>query len=107
VLVLVCFFFMSHVQILASVNCLIMWRLCAFERPCVAVAPCWSPIRSSRSVALSSWNVMSVYISPSPGMPRFRQNSWESGMLLSFGRATCDSVFCGLCVVVCCLGIGC
>ena len=38
--VLVCYIcFMSHGRMLAFVDCPIMWRLCASERPCDAVAP--------------------------------------------------------------------
>ena len=80
-----------------------MRRLCAYASPCAVVAPLWSHMRSSRIVALGSCNVLLKYMRPGPGMPCFRQNAWESGRLLSFGRARCGrSVGC-LCLEVCCL----
>jgi hypothetical protein len=60
---------MSHVRILASVDCPIMWRLCASERPCAAVAPCWSSMRRSRIEALGSCSGLLKYIMPGPWMP--------------------------------------
>jgi len=98
-----CIFFMSQDRILASVDCPIMWRLCASVSPCVAVAPLWSPMRSSRIVALGFYNVLLEYTRPGPGIPCFRQNTWELGRVLSFGRARCGrSVGC-LCLEVWCL----
>ena len=70
-----CICFLSQDRMLASVDCLIMWRLCASVSPCVVVAPLWSPMRSSRIVALSSCNVLLKYMRPGPGMPCFRQNA--------------------------------
>jgi hypothetical protein len=43
-----CICFKSQDRMLASVDCPIMWRLCASVCPCAAVAPIWSPMRSSR-----------------------------------------------------------
>jgi len=81
-----------------------MWLFCASERPpCVAVAPPWSPMRSSRIAALASCNVLWEYIRHRPGMPCFRQNAWELGRLLIFGRARCGRSVGRLCLVVCCL----
>ena len=70
---------MSHDRILASVDCLIMLRLCASERPCAAVAPLWSPMRSSRIVKLASCDVSLEYTRLGLGMPCFRQDAWELG----------------------------
>ncbi len=70
-----CICFMSHDRMLASVDCPIMWRLCAFVSACAAVAPLWSPMRSSRIVALGSCNVLLEYMRPGPKMPCFRQNA--------------------------------
>ena len=98
-----CIFCMSHDRMLASVDYPIMWRLCAFKRPCAAVAPLWSPMRSSRIVALGSCNVLLEYIRSKLGMPCFRQNAWEFGRLLNFGRARCGRSVGGLCLEVCCM----
>ncbi len=68
-----CICFISQERMLASVDCPIMWRLCASVSPCVVVAPLWSPMRSSRNVALDSCNVLLEYTRPGPGMPCFRQ----------------------------------
>jgi hypothetical protein len=57
------------------VDCPMMWRLCASVSPCAAVAPLWSPISSSRIVALGSCNVLFEYKRPGPGMPCFTQNA--------------------------------
>jgi hypothetical protein len=57
----------SQDMILVYVDCPIMWRFCASEKPCVAVAPLWSPMRSVRIVALGSCNVMLEYIRHGPG----------------------------------------
>ena len=46
VVLVCCICFMSQDMILASVDCPIMLRLCASEKPCDAVAPLWSPMRS-------------------------------------------------------------
>ena len=67
--------FMSQDRTLASVDCPIMWRLCASVSPCAAVAPLWSPMRISRIVALGSCNVLLEYMRPGPGMSCFRQNA--------------------------------
>ncbi len=40
---------------------------------------------------------------PGPGMPCFRQNAWELGRLLSFGRARCGRIVGCVCLEVCCL----
>ena len=63
--------FMSQDRILACVDFYIVWHLCASERPCAAVAPSWSPMKSSRILASSSCNVLSEYIRHGPGMPYF------------------------------------
>ena len=54
-------------------------------------------------MALGSCNVLLEYLRPGPGMPCFRQNAWESGRLLSFGRAMCGRSEDCLCLEVCCL----
>ena len=84
VVLVCCICFMSHYRILTSMDCPIMWHLCASERPCNAVAPYWSPMRTSRIVALGSCSVLLEYIRPGPGMPCIRQNPRELGRLLSF-----------------------
>jgi hypothetical protein len=56
-------------------------------------------------VPLISCSVLLKYISPGPGMPLLRQNTWKLGRLLSFGRARCGRSVGGLCLVVCCLGM--
>ena len=71
----ICICFMSQAMIFASVDCPMMWRLCASVSPCAAVAPLWSPISSSRIVALGSCNVLFEYKRPGPGMPCFTQNA--------------------------------
>ncbi len=49
---------MSHKSMLTSVVCPKMSQRCVFERPRAAVAPGWSPIPSSRIVALGSMSVL-------------------------------------------------
>ena len=68
-----CIRFISQVRMLASVDCPILWRLCASVSHCVVVAPLWSPMRSSRIVVLGSCNVLLEYMRPGPGMSCFRQ----------------------------------
>ena len=70
-----CICFMSQDMMFASVECPMMWRLCAFVSPCAVVAPLWSPMRSSRIVALGSCNVLFEYKRPGPGMPCLMQNA--------------------------------
>ena len=69
-------------MIFASVECPIMRRLCASERPYAAVAPLWSPMRSFRIVALGFSTVLMEYIRHGPEMPCFRQNAWKLRRLL-------------------------
>ena len=69
-----CICFISQDRMLASVDSLIMRRLCDFVRPCAVVAPFWSSKRSTRNVAMGSCNVLLEYMRPGPGMPCFRQN---------------------------------
>ncbi len=71
----ICICFISQAVIFESVYCPMMWRLCASVSPCAAVAPLWSPISSSRIVALCSCNVLFEYKMPGPGMPCFTQNA--------------------------------
>ncbi len=71
----ICICFISQAMIFAYVDCPMMWRLCASVSPCAAVAPFWSPISSSRIVALGSCNVLFEYNRPGPGMPCFTQNA--------------------------------
>ena len=54
-------------------------------------------------MALGSCNVLLEYIKHGPGMSCSRQNAWELGRLLSFGRARCGRSVGGLCLEVCCL----
>ena len=70
-----CIYFMSQDMMFASVDCPMMWRLFASASPCAAVAPLWSPMRSSRIVALGSCNVLFEYKRPGPGMPCLMQNA--------------------------------
>ena len=63
-------------------------------------------MKSSRIVALGSCNVLLEYKRPGPGMLCFRQNVWELGRLLSFGRARCGIPVVCLCLEVCCLWFG-
>ena len=51
-------------------------------------------------MALGSCSVSLEYIRPGPEMPCFRQNAWELGRLLNFGRARCGRSVGGLCQVV-------
>ena len=74
-----CICCMSQFMMLASDDCPIMCCLCASVSPCAVVAPLWSPMRSSRIVALGSCSVLLEYMRPGPGMPCFRQNAWELG----------------------------
>ena len=71
----ICICFMSQAMMFASVDCRMIWRLCASVSPCAAVAPLWSPVRSSQIVALGSRNVLFEYKRPGPGMPCFTQNA--------------------------------
>ncbi len=71
----VCICFMSQATIFAYVDCPFMWRRCASVSPCAAVAPLWSPMRSSRIVALGSCNVLFEYKRPGPGMPCFTHDA--------------------------------
>ena len=98
-----CICFICQDRMLASVDCPVMWRFCASVSPCAAVAHLWRPMRSSRIVALDSCNVLLEYMRPGPGMPCFRQNTWELGRLLSFGRARCGGSVGCLCLEVCSL----
>jgi len=75
VMLQICICFMSQAMIFASVDCPMMWRLCASLSPCAAVAPLWSPMRSSRIVALGYCNVLFEYKRPGPGMHCFTQNA--------------------------------
>jgi hypothetical protein len=93
---------MIHERILASIDCPMMWRFCASERPCAAVTPCLSSMRSSRILPLGSCSVLLEYISPGPGMPCFRQNAWDLGRLLSSGRAKCGRSVSGMCLEIYC-----
>ena len=70
-----CICFMSQDRILPSVDCSIMWQLCASVSPCVSLAPFWSPMSSSRIMALGSCNVVLEYMRPGLGMSCFRQNA--------------------------------
>ena len=54
-------------------------------------------------MSFSSCSVSLEYIRPGPGMECFRQNAWELGRLLTFGRARCGSNVGGLCQGDCCL----
>ena len=63
----ICICFMSHAMMFAYVDCPMMWRLCASVSPCAAVALLWSPMRSSRIVALGSSNVLLSIKGPGPG----------------------------------------
>ena len=71
----ICICFMSQDMMFASVDCPMMWRLCASASPCAAVAPLWSPMRSSRIVALGSCNVLFKYKRPGPEMPCLTHNA--------------------------------
>jgi hypothetical protein len=82
-----CICFMNQDRRSASVDCPIMWHLCAYVSPCTALAPLWSLMRSTQILALGSCNLLLEHMRPGPGMPFSRQNAWELGRLLSFGRA--------------------
>ena len=71
----ICICFISQAMMFASVDCTIMRRFCASVSSCAAVAPLWSPMRSSRIVALGSCNVLLEHKRPGPGMPCFTQNT--------------------------------
>ena len=68
VVLVVCICFINQDRILASVNCPLMWRICASERLCAAVAPLWSPMKSFWTVASGSCNVLLEYITHVTGM---------------------------------------
>ncbi len=56
-------------------------------------------------MTLGSCSMLLEYMRPGPGMLFLRQNAWELGKILSFGRARCGRRVVCLCLEVCCLGV--